>query len=518
MPPTIPSHVSFDSAAELSQRTINPQIYRTVPFASRWSREVAEEAHINRLFGLSHYRPVNSLPSQANEVNRFEANGSNPFATPSNSAGSSQGEVRSSESPCRRLEQFPFVSYQEDDGPAGLLFDTDLSSSQSSSERCPDTPSSRSFHRPVLGISRHPSSASTTDAEEFYRSSTGYRAGLEDGQPQTASGRPLTPYQRDIPSAPSTSEGHHTSMPTTSSTRRASVNGSVLSPAPPDASHLLPHRKYGHRRAKIPPPRLPYDYRAERIFSFNRLPSPTPFSTQDARPISSSHWLHNAPRIDGVDLELRAMNQSIERRGAVHRTLWPEERREMIVEMHGMRVNLMGTAGVVSDEEVKVEGAKDQDAEQEGNKKKKRGWLKKLCMKKKNDREPLTINRTHMFQVTSTRASSPSLRRLGGAAPTQLLFGPLSPSQDQRCFFTDTTVVAGLSPTTTTSTISPPPEKLASDSTRKAARSMSHRQPWWRCLLPRTGNHVLRSDKAKTRAGYRRIASSSQSLRVAETN
>jgi hypothetical protein len=520
MPGTTPFQVSFDSAAELHQRTINPQIYHTVPSTSRWSREVAEEARINRMIGFGQHRPVNSLLSQANVVNRLEVDGSSQFSTPPNSASSSQGEARDLESPYRRMEQFPFVTYQEDDEPAGLLFDTDLSSSQVSSERHPYTPPSRNPHSPFPSIYRHPSSVSTTDAEEFYRSSMGYMAGLERGRSQMISERPSTPYQRDIPSAPSTSDSSRASVALTSSQRRASVNGSVLSPAPPAANDSPLRCRYGHRCTKTPPPRLPHNYRAERAFSFNRLPSPTPFSTQDARPISPSHWLHNVPRIDGVDLELRAMNQSIGRKGAVHRTLWPEERREMMEEVHAMKVNLVGTAGIVRDEEVKAENAKEQDEEQEGNKKKKHGWLKKLCMKKKKDKKdrvPLTINRTHTFQVTSTQATSPSSRRLGDAAPTQPMSVPLSSSQDQPYLFADTTVVAGSSPTTTDTTISLSPEKLASDFTRKVSRSMSPRQPWWRCLLPRAGNHVSRSDESKRRAGYRRIVSSSKSLGLAET-
>jgi hypothetical protein len=476
------------------------------------------------MIGFGWYRPTTSLPSQTNEMGNFEVDSSNPFLTPSNSASSNHGWTSDSASPRQRVEQpsSTFVTCQKDDGPSGSSLDLDLASSQSSSERCPDTLPSRSSHSLAPSTSRHPSLASTTNAEEFYRSSTGYTAGLEEGQSQIASNRPSALYQSDIQSVLSTSNKSYASISVTPSQRQASMDGHVLSAPSPAANASPPRRRFGYRRAKTSPPRRPYGYRAERAFSFTRLPSPTPFSTQDARPISPSHRLYNAPRMDGVDLELRAMNQSMERRGAVHRTLWSEERREMTEVMDGMRMNLVRTSGIVRNDDVNVEEKTVQnlEEEQERSKKAKFGWLKKLYTKKK-DKEPLTITRTRTVQVTSTRATSPSLRQLGDAAPTQPMLVPPPSSQDQQYFSTDTTVVAGSSPTTTDTTVSPPPgKKPANEITRKVARSRFPRKVWWRVLSPRAGDHVSRSgsDKFKRRAGYRRIASSSRSLRVAETS
>jgi hypothetical protein len=447
----------YNSATEPSR---TPQERTITP--RRYQQEVAQEAAINQMIRSDRHSQLTFLlPPSTNEVQHFETDDADPFSTLSMHARCSEEQLSS----------------------------------------------------------RGSSVTSTTDAEEFYRSSADYRAGIEQGQRPVGSDRPLTPYPRDIASYLVIPAKFYSSVPLDASQRRAFMGDY----APPAPTNSMPRRRYGYRRAKTPPPRLPADYRPETAFSFNRPLSPAPFSSSDARAISPSHWLYSAPRVDGVDLELCALNQALEKREAVHRTLWPEEQLKMMGEVHGMRVNLMRNAGIVRNEEVKVQEEIHHDTEQHEKKEKKTGWFKKLWVKKKKEEEPATVKPgpaqngiLKTIEVTSSYSTAPLLQASKDVAPTHPTSAPQLAGKDQKYPATSTTVIAEPSPITTTSTISPPSrEDLAWKSAMRIARSANDRhtakrRSWWRLSSPRADNHVPRSRKSLRLAGYRRLAQSSE--------
>lgn len=101
--------------------------------------------------------------------------------------------------------------------------------------------------------------------------------------------------------------------------------------------------------------------------------------------MSPSHWLYNAPRVGGVQLEVRALQRATEGRGVVHRALWPAEREEMLGELDGMAGWLVKRVGVLRDDGGR-EGWQQMDEEAvEQVKAKKFGWWKKLRGGKKKE-------------------------------------------------------------------------------------------------------------------------------------
>jgi hypothetical protein len=317
--------------------------YQTIPPTSK-SREAAQEALVNEMLGFGRQTQSQStcVRSASYELQCCEVDGSDPFSTPTRS---------------RRTSQVVASEY-------------DMPQQQATKENISSGDRAQCLHVP-----------SSPEPEEFYRSSAEYVAARAEWQKPLQTGRPLTPYPREAKGLSNRASRPYASVPLSSSQRQAAINDAVTVHAP-NTSHPPLRRRHGVRRPKTPPPRLPADYRARKAFSFDRPPTTTPFSTQGARPMSPSHWLYNAPRVGGVELEVRALQQATENRTSVHRALWPEERAKVLGEIDNMAKNLIRGAGVVVGvrEDQIVE---ETDEQEELTKKKRFGWLKKLWFKKK---------------------------------------------------------------------------------------------------------------------------------------
>jgi hypothetical protein len=399
MPDRSARRASFDSAPDHS-RTLRdqpptPRQYQTFSPASFWSRDVAQDRHINGMMEFGRRRLV--VSRSPNEVEQSVTNRSDAASTQYHSARSSQGAASSlRESP--RHTETSFETAFEESATVRITLDPPLRllALYSGNERASTLPA-RGARNLARSRPLRPSSPSITTAEAFYRSSRPQIASVEERRTTVRLHRPSTPYPGNIPPVPSRPARPYATFPLPSSQRQEYIDDPVLSYEPPSPNKRPPQPIRLPPSPPLCPKRLPADYRAKTSFSFNREPTPTPFETKDARAMTPSHPLYNAPRTGGVDLELRAMGRSLGRNGAkLHRTMWPEEIEEMAENVSDMVTNLVRTSGAVRDGEPEVVGVVEQKAEEEKTSKldevgepkvdKKKGkfkWLKKLLVKKK---------------------------------------------------------------------------------------------------------------------------------------
>jgi hypothetical protein len=515
MPDRSARRASFDSAPDNSRTSRDqpptPRQYQTFSPASSRSRDVAQDRHMNGMMGFGRRRLVVS-PSP-NEVEQSVTNRSDAASTQYHSARSSQGAASSLRESPRHTEASFETAFEESatvritpDPPLRLL------ALYSGNERASTLPA-RGARNLARSRPLRPSSPSITIAEAFYRSSRPQNASVEERRTIVRLHRPLTPYPGNIPPVPSRPARPHATFPLPSSPRQEYIDDPALSYEPPSPTKRPPQPTRPPPSPPLRPKRLPADYRAETPFSFNREPTPTPFETKDARAMTPSHPLYNAPRTGGVDLELRAMGRSLGRDGAkLHRTMWPEEIGEMAGNVSDMVTNLVRTSGAVRDGEPKVDGVVEQKAEEEKTSKldeveeqkvdKKKGrfkWLKKLLVKKN--------------QMTEPEKNSPAQRTILETDTESPPFGPSSDAEPQTLrydwrYLPSTTAIANCTPTSTDTTPSKPPQdEPARNSTKKPARSnfgrqLSRKQAWWHIRLPRANNRMSKAKMFKGATGY----------------
>jgi hypothetical protein len=424
-------------------------------------------------FGRQGKGQASSVPSISSEIEHYEMNESDPFSTPTSSRRTSQVVASEFGTPQRSTQEngYSAITYEEYDGPCSLH------------------------------VSGSP------EPEEFYRSSAEYVAARAEWQEPLHTGRPLTPYPRMAGSPSSRISCPYVSVPLPSSQRHAIIKHDHA----PSKSNPPLRRRYGLRRPNTPPPRLPADYRAKTAFSFDRPPTTTPFSTQDARPMSPSHWLYNAPRVGGVELEVRALQQATEARTSVHRALWPEEREKVLGEIDGIAMKLIRGAGVVVGvrEDQMVEETKEHEVVA---KKKRFEWLKKLWFKNKDTKTKPSAMLSVVDKSASTHQTPRNLlqahyspgrpsqaRPSSRDAPTT----QSSPGGEQRQSYTSTAFEAGSS-MTAVATPSPPRARVQSNqavSRMAPPLSSGHdakkrSRAWWHFYTRGVINHASRSQES----------------------
>ena len=250
--------------------------------------------------------------------------------------------------------------------------------------------------------------------EEFYRSTSTYRATMEKQAP-ALSRRPATPFPtmgipRQHPATVPQARG-----PYINDQIPPSIDDLPRFPLAPSRHDLRDfNRDFGQEiqrpavmprqptpfltpgtvplsaaeRCRLRPirphqPRLPADYRAETPFSWQQPVSPDPLVTAPiANTITLNNRHYNGPRVGGVELENTSIQLVLASREIPRRSVWPEERREIQGELLDMTRNLAMAEGVVRDED--GEGGEGQDWQVEGEGRKKKGrfrWLTKWFRK-----------------------------------------------------------------------------------------------------------------------------------------
>ncbi|KAH7392410.1 hypothetical protein DE146DRAFT_139799 [Phaeosphaeria sp. MPI-PUGE-AT-0046c] len=381
--------------------------------------EVAQEAFVNGMMGFGRQARAALLVTEEDDYNR-----------PAKPASIRSQPYSADRSP-------PSFVAIGDDEPVGFANDPDLFYSiVGGSDRCAMTLSLRSTPHVRM-------SCTTPEAEDFYRSSSPYKKWVEErAQKRTIETprptRPLTPFPR-------TTSRRYATLHLPSAGEQAYIDTAILLSQHAHPRPFNPRRRCEQQRPEPPPPRLPVAYRAS-----------MPFSSAQARSMSPSHWLYNAPRVGGgVQLEVKAPQRVTEGRAAVHRALWPEEREEMLGEVNGMVGRFIRGPGVVRDEEgQKEEGRGSGHSEEKRRKGEKFGWMKRLLGRKKKEKEGYK-NRAGVSRIV--------VRPAGGISGPFYTSVRSSTKQEQRNFSNDTTVVARSTPTIIADSPSPPQRILFED-------------------------------------------------------
>lgn len=460
---------SFYTAREYPAAAVD-QDYLTVPQSNK-SPEAAQEALINDIMGCGRQGRAAML-----------ATGSDNYERPLRPASVKSQQYFADEG------RPSIFAGQEGDEPVGHISDPDLFNSIVGGD------GTRATTLPLRSTPRKAMKCTTPKAEEFYRSSSSYKQWAEEREKKrpaeaSRSNRPLTPFPR-------TSSRRYAALPLPSARARANIDNVVIESQKP-----LLRRLYGPRQHLNPPPqRLPATYRAKTPFSFNRPPTTTPFSSAGARPMSPSHWLYNAPRVGGVQMEVSALQRATEGRAATHRALWPEEREETLGEVDGMAEKLVRGAAVVRDNEA-VRGEEGVGERGDGDEKKKGkrfGWFRKLLGGGKKDIETEYGNEVHVMQPPTRTVEDEISIRMNEHRRDQPqgMLGAVHPSvpyaasarREQRDFSNDTTVVARSTPSIVAEEpplqINPQVKSAKRKTPRLWQRYENRRRHWWQ-FVPR---------------------------------
>jgi hypothetical protein len=290
--------------------------YHTLPFTR--SREISQEGAIFQRIG-----------AEPDDERRYIIEHAGPFSIPKTSSSASartESPTTATTSPpvvvkTAKAKRNTFMTHDEDDRPVAHVPDPQLFAARASTLPCRLDGSG--VHQPEL---QHPV-PSKPIPEDFYRSSPQYRDHiLEDVGTEIyprISNRPRTPY----PGQGNSSRRKFATMPLPPSQRPATVNES---PTLRGSEAVAIRKKEIHQELaqRTFPPRLPSGYRAPTPFSFERPPTTSLFAKPDSQPptLPAQYW--NAPRIGGINLELRS-SEDARTRTDPRRTAWPEQRIEV---------------------------------------------------------------------------------------------------------------------------------------------------------------------------------------------